>query len=261
MTSLLENVRHSKTYYNIFIMISNDFTTKNKEILKSVEQNYPHHCNVSFINMTNMYEEQNTFPKSKYYRLSLHDKLQNIDKIIYLDGDTMIFEDLTELINLDMKEYFILGFLDSLFWVLESYSIKDAIVLNSGVLLMNLKALRENNITDKFTSFMRSLNNSVIQEDQTIINYVLQNNISTLPPKYGMWAFVNSFEAYKHNNVQRNKFKYNVNEFMHAYKHPAILHYTGAKPFKSQEAIYYSLWWEYAKKTKYCEDIYKYSNS
>ena len=48
---------------------------------------------------------------------------------------------------------------------------------------------------------------------------------------------------------------------MHAYKHPAILHYTGAKPFKSQEAIYYSLWWEYAKKTKYCEDIYKYSNS
>ena len=160
-----------------------------------------------------------------------------------------------------MKEYFILGFLDSLFWVLESYSIKEAIVLNSGVLLMNLKALRENNITDKFTSFMKSLNNSVIQEDQTIINYVLQNNISTLPPKYGMWAFVNSFEAYKHNNVQRKKFKYNVNEFMNAYKHPAILHYTGAKPFKSKETIYYSLWWDYAKKTKYYEDIYKYSNS
>ena len=260
MTSLLENVRYHKTIYNIFIMVSNDFTEKNKNILKSVGQNYPNHCNISFINMTNMYNEQKTSPKSKYYRLSLHDKLPNIDKIIYLDGDTMIFEDLTELINLDMKEYFILGFLDSLFWALEEYSIKNAIVLNTGVMLMNLKSLRENRITDKFISFMKKENNSVIQEDQTIINYVLQHNISTLPPKYGMWAFINTFEAYRHNIVQKEPYKYNRKEFLNAYKHPAILHYTGAKPFKNNNTIFYSLWWDYAKKTKYYEDIIKYSN-
>ena len=242
-------------------MISNDFTEENKNILKSVEQNYPNHCNISFINMTEMYNEQKTSPKSKYYRLSLHDKLSNIDKIIYLDGDTMIFEDLTELINLDMKEYYILGFLDSLYWSLEEYSIKNAIVLNSGVLLMNLKSLRLNNITDKFISFMRNKNNSVVQEDQTVINYVLQKNISTLPPKYGMWAFSNTFEAYHFNRVQNKKYKYKNKEFLNAYKHPAILHYTGSKPFRDQDSIFYSLWWDYAKKTKYYKDIITYSNN
>ena len=242
-------------------MISNDFTEENKDILKSVEQNYSNHCNISFINMTYIYNEQKTSTKSKYYRLSIHDKLPNIDKIIYLDGDTMIFEDLTELINLDMKEYFILGFLDNLYWALREYSIKNAIVLNSGVLLMNLKSLRINNITDKFISFMRSQNNSVAQEDQTVINYVLQKNISTLPPKYGMWAFSNNFEAYKHNEVQNKKYRYNKNEYLKAYKNPAILHYTGSKPFRDKDAIFYSLWWDYAKKTKYYKDIIKYSNN
>ena len=207
-------------------MISNDFTEENKDILKSVEQNYSNHCNISFINMTDIYNEQKTSTKSKYYRLSIHDKLPNIDKIIYLDGDTM-----------------------------------NAIVLNSGVLLMNLKSLRINNITDKFISFMRSQNNSVAQEDQTVINYVLQKNISTLPPKYGMWAFSNNFEAYNHNEVQNKKYRYNKNEYLKAYKNPAILHYTGSKPFRDKDAIFYSLWWDYAKKTKYYKDIIKYSNN
>ena len=181
MTSLLEAIQHHKTFYDIYIMVTNDFTKENKDKLKSIQEHYPHHCTISFINMTNMYEEQKSFPKSKYYRLALHEKLPHIDKIIYLDGDTMIFEDLTELIDLNMKDYYILGFLDSLFWALEIYGRKNAIVLNSGVLLMDLKALRDNNVTYKFNQFMISNNNSVIQEDQTIINYLLKKNINKLP--------------------------------------------------------------------------------
>lgn len=258
MTSLLERIQHHKTFYDIYIMINNDFTQDNKDKLKSIEEHYPHHCTITFINMTNMYMEQNSFPKSKYYRLALHDKLPYIDKIIYLDGDTMIFEDLTELNDLNMKGYYILGFLDSLFWALEIYGIKNAIVLNSGVLLMNLKALRDNNITYKFNQFMKNNNNSVIQEDQTIINYVLQKNISKLPPKYGMWAFDNIVLALEHNKIQRPWLKYNIKKFKLAFEHPAILHYTGAKPYKDKDVLYYSIWWNYAKKTGFYDDIYHY---
>ena len=76
-----------------------------------------------------------------------------------------------------MKEYYILGFLDNLFWALEMYKIRDAIVLNTGVLLIDLKALRDFNATEKFREFMNKYNNSVVQEDQTIINVVLQKYI------------------------------------------------------------------------------------
>ena len=262
ITSLLENIKHHpKTFYDIYIMLSNDFTEKNKEILKSAQELYPNKCTITFINMSNMFTEQKTLPITKYYRLALHDKLPNIDKIIYLDGDTMIFEDLTDLINLDMKGYYILGFLDNLFWALEMYKIKDAIVLNTGVLLMDLKALRDFNTTEKFREFMMKYNNSVVQEDQTIINVVLQKYINKLPPKYGIWGFDNIQLALEHNKVQRPKFKYNIETYKMAFELPAIVHFTGSKPFNNKNATYYLDWWNYAKKTKYYDKIYEYSLS
>ena len=88
-------------------MITNDFQNNNKHILKSVQRHYKGKCKVNFIEKGNMFKEQKTLPTSTYYRLAPHDKLPNIKKIIYLDGDTMIFEDLTELINLNMQGYYI----------------------------------------------------------------------------------------------------------------------------------------------------------
>jgi len=262
ITSLLENIKHHpKTLYDIYIMLSNDFTEKNKEILKSAQELYPNKCIITFINMGNMFTEQKTLPITKYYRLALHDKLPHIDKIIYLDGDTIMFEDLTDLINLDMKGYYILGFLDNLFWALEMYKIKDAIVLNTGVLLMDLKALRDFNTTEKFREFMNKYNNSVVQEDQTIINVVLQKYINKLPPKYGIWGFDSMQLALEHNKVQRPKFKYNIETYKMAFELPAIVHFTGSKPFNNKNATYYLDWWNYAKKTKYYDKIYEYSLS
>ena len=262
ITSLLENIKHHpKTLYDIYIMLSNDFTEKNKEILKSAQHLYLNKCTITFINMVDMFTEQKTFPITKYYRLALHDKLPNINKIIYLDGDTIIFEDLTDLINLDMKGYYILGFLDNLFWALEMYKIKDAIVLNTGVLLMDLKALRDFNTTEKFREFMMKNNNSVVQEDQTIINVVLQKYINKLPPKYGIWGFDSMQLALEHNKVQRPKFKYNIETYKMAFELPAIVHFTGSKPFNNKNATYYLDWWNYAKKTKYYDKIYEYSLS
>ena len=52
---------------------------------------------------------------STYYRLLLADLLPNTKRIIYLDGDTIILNDLTEMINLDMKNNNIMDFIDILF--------------------------------------------------------------------------------------------------------------------------------------------------
>ena len=112
ITSLLENIKYNKTFYDIYIMINNYFIKKNKEILESVQKRFPEQCKIIFIEMDNMFNEQKGYA-STYYRLALHDKLPNINKIIYLDGDTLLFEDLTELINLNMNGYYILGFLDN----------------------------------------------------------------------------------------------------------------------------------------------------
>ena len=73
-----------------------------------------------------------------------------------------------------------------------------------------------------------------------------------------MWAFDNIILALEHNRVQRRGLKYNKKLFKLAFEHPAILHYTGAKPYKDKNAPYYSIWWNFAKKTGYFDDIYQY---
>ena len=49
-----------------------------------------------------------------YYRLSLSDLIPNLDKIIWLDGDTVVFGDLKEMYDIDMKGFYYRGFLDNL---------------------------------------------------------------------------------------------------------------------------------------------------
>ena len=115
MTSLVENAG-IKTFYEIYIMINPEFTIENKKILKSVEEKYFIHCEVKFINMGDKYKNLKTnitIATPAYYRLELHNLLPNIKRIIWMDGDTIVFKDLTELIKLDMKGNYIMGFLDS----------------------------------------------------------------------------------------------------------------------------------------------------
>ena len=259
MTSLAENAGNN-TFYSIYIMIDSGFSSENQKILKTVEEKHVEHCEVIFLlMMSNKYKNETLNNRLKtpcYYRLELHNLLPDINKIIYMDGNTGIFEDLTELINIDMKGNYILGFLDSLPNAIEKFGIPNATVLCSGVLLMDLDALRKNNMTEKFNKFIAEQRGNINQQDQTIINVVCQDKISTLPPKYGIWCFEAKIHALKHNNRQRPWLKYNVKEFLEAYSHPAILHYVWPKPYwRRKKPIFNKEWWEYAKKSGFLVDI------
>ena len=156
MTSLAENAGEN-TFYDIYVMIGKGFTEENKNVLKSVEEKHVKHCEVIFLDMGDKFKDEKTNKKittPTYYRLELHNLLPNVDRIIWMDGDTAVFEDLTELITLDMKGNYIMGFLDSIPEAIERFNISNATVLCSGVLLMDLDALRKNNMTEKFTKFM-----------------------------------------------------------------------------------------------------------
>ena len=259
MTSLVENAGKN-TYYDIYVMLHPEFKEEFKKILKSVEIKHYEHCSVIFINMGNKFIDQKTdnrISTPAYYRLELHNLLPNVNRIIWMDSDTMVFEDLTNLIKLDMKGKYMLGFLDSVPNAIKDFGIKDAIVLCSGVLLIDLDALRKNNITEKFNKFMKEQRDKIVQHDQTIINVVLQNHIGKTPPKYGVWAFENKAGAISHNNRQRPWLKYDMNELLNAYRHPAIVHFIWPKPFwRKRRHTFYNEWWAYAKKTGYYNDIY-----
>ena len=259
MISLVSNAGNN-TFYNIYLLVSPDLTKANKDILMSVEKSYNEHCKIIIIDMGNKFEGKDTnfrIPIATYYRLDLHNLLPDVDRIIYMDGDTAVYQDLSELIFLDMKGNYILGFLDSDPNALRKYNFKNPVVLCAGVILIDLSAMRKNNMTSKFNEFMNANLGKLEQRDQTVINVICQGKTSTLPPKYGMWNFRTFRDFKNHNN---DHVRYNKKELLLAYIKPGILHYIIGKPFhKLINSYYFDEWWEYAKKSSYYEEIYNHT--
>ena len=258
ITSLVINAA-SNTFYNIYILHPSDFQESSKTFLNSVKEKYPDKCSIIYFNMGNQYKGLSLnfrITTPTYYRLSLQEILPDVNRIIYLDGDTFIFEDLTPLIELDMKGNVIMGFLDSVPDAIKYFGYKNPTVVCGGVLLMDLDGLRKYGYTKKISDFISNNINNLKQQDQTIINVVFQDRLAPIPPKYGIWAFGKKEDAKGHNDKQWPHLKYNENEFFEAYEHPAIVHFIWPKPFWRKQTRFYKEWWDMARATGFYDDIY-----
>ena len=156
--------------------------------------------------------------------------------------------------------YFI-GFLDYPVAALELkiFKIHTDKYINSGFLLMNLKAIRNDKVEDKLNEIIsKKLMN---HHDQTAINAICYNNMQILSYKYGSFAFDHFDAVINFNNKQKEKYRYKKNELKQGYNTPFLLHFTGyVKPWHkhcaNKRRVY---WWYYAKKSLFYQEIlYKY---
>ena len=194
------------------------------------------------------------YPVAAYYRLLLADLILDKNRLIYLDGDTMVLKDLSEMINLKMNNNLILGFVDNSYKKAEVFGIKTYKYITSGVLLINLKKMRKEKITQKFFDFIEINNKKLTQEDQTVINIMLYGRIDLLPPKFGVWNFFNQKSLFKHNIYRKKNLNikiYDEDVLLKAWKFPSILHFVRSKPWKKKRKyknkVFHEKWWEYAK--------------
>lgn len=166
------------------------------------------------------------FPKAAFSRLFLT-RVQELDKILYLDSDTIINNGIQELYNIDISEYEIAGVQDNAaYYLLKKIGMnKKNRYINSGVLLMNLELLRKNNFEKRVFDFIKKHNGKVNHHDQGIINGVCKNDILILKPKYNMMPEM------LYMTVNQSDFLYNVynyysqNEINDAINNAVIIHY------------------------------------
>lgn len=119
--------------------------------------------------------------KASYFRLFLPDNLPDYDRILYLDVDTLILGDIS------MFQYYNCEYLMGATVLNSNYLSlpQQDKYINAGVLLMNLKALREDNFFDKVSKFrMKDYKGVRWLHDQTIINSVYSDKIELFPTKY-----------------------------------------------------------------------------
>ena len=103
----------------------------------------------------------------------------DLDKILSLDNDTIILEDISELWDIDLEDCYFAA-------VKEPGRSEEENILYTciGVSLHNLKLIREHNMDEKLR---RSLNNTrYIYPEQDALNYVCVGHVKELPTEYGM---------------------------------------------------------------------------
>ena len=146
MTSILYS-KYAYTYIIFYLLISKDFIQKNIDFLKSLYEQYDY-FNITFMEIDNRYDKAFTsryVTKEAYFRLSLGELIPHLNKIIYLDNDVIVFKDLTNFYNMNFNDKMILG--------QPTYSYNKSRTtfyrINSGILLLNLKKMRNLNVEKK----------------------------------------------------------------------------------------------------------------
>lgn len=258
ITSIMENSPERLTY-DFHVMHTPQFKQSSKDKLMSLEKKYPR-CRINLIDMGNSYN--NAYSKGHvttpaYYRLSLSELLPDLDKILWIDGDTLTFHGLDEMYNIDMTGYYYKGFLDDAednFESVKNLGVYNDHCICDGVMVVNLAELRKDNMVPKFKEFIAKNNDKLFQHDQTTINALCVDKIGIFPAKYGLYScyYLEDMEYYT--EKYKCSYGYTVEELEEAYKDPTILHCV-VKPWRSLKVQFANIWWRYARKTDYFKEI------
>lgn len=238
--SLFENTGN-KEYFHIICLISEDLSEKMKDNLRLIGGV---HATYSFINlkgrMNDIYVDEK-YTEAASYRLLLPELLPDLDKVMYIDCDIIVRNDLATLYrftNLD-GNYLAAVFeptmdfqtehLKTIGCDLDSY-------INSGFLILNLDQLRRDRMVEKFID--ASKNDNLEFPDQDVLNILCRDRIVGLAPYYNS---IRTFylPQYKKSFLR----KYSERDWEEVKRHGTV-HYTGAKPWNNF-TVEFKLWWQY----------------
>lgn len=192
-----------------------------------------------------------TIAVTSYARLLLADILpETVNEVLYLDCDIIVNQSLSRIFSLDISNYAVAGVLDTLPNMESKRKIglqENDPYINSGVLYINLRKWRIDQIKDHFINFLLQHNGCVHHHDQGIINAVLNKSKLIIGPEFNLTS---NYFTHKYNYLKkRNNPFYTYEEIERAKKNPIIIHFTegfldrpwviGSKhPFKNKFLIY-----------------------
>lgn len=239
ISSLLDNA--SKDYFYKIHILTTKFNEENSRKLLALKDDK---SEIIFEDMTkvlktygNKFHLRNYYSAATYYRLFIAELFTQYDRAFYFDSDMIFLGDISELYNVDLGDRLIGGVMETVMQipVFGVYSERVLGVnrndyINAGMLLMDLKGLREFALEEKFLRKLVEVTYAVAQ-DQDYLNVLLKGRILVLDQKWNLTA---SRET--------------------ECDDPKIVHFKlNFRPWHYRGIVYEDRFWQYAKRSDYYE--------
>lgn len=238
--SLIDCAKDTTTY-DIRIFHS-DLDLGNQKAINSLVENTRHNIAFNYVNpdlFKNAPNSNGSWTEVVYYRLLVPEFLNVYDKAIYSDVDVLFKDDLSELYNTDISDYE-LGAVraekNTQNTICHKYfeNNKKDYIYWSGLMLLNCKKFREENILDKLIENATKYYKDLKFFDLDLIN-ITCNKIYPLDMKYCVMQSIYYNDDYKQrSDYQYLKGVYSDEEIESSKENAVIVHYGGApgKPWR-----------------------------
>lgn len=235
--SLLVNAKKD-TFYDIYILFLEErLSQENIEIIEKMKEIF-NNVDFHFISVENKFQNFRTvryITIDAYVKFLIPELLKDLEKVIYVDVDTIFDADISELANLNFRES-IAAIKIPVGNISEKYLKKIGLnpnkYFNSGVIVMNLKKIREEEIVNR--SIFPLIGTKFDHVDQDIFNKVFQEDT----------FYISSIYNYSSDRI------FNDVETHLPTDKIAIYHYTGQKPWR-EIVPFGDIWWGYYRKSIY----------
>ena len=233
-------------YYAIKILYSNIEERNKKKILKYEKEN----VKIEFVDLTYYLTEikeklytRDYFTQTTYFRLFIPELYPQYNKAIYIDSDTTVLGDISELYHIDLGDNLVGAvpdcsvqnnkeFQDYVERVVGMATYKN--YFNAGMLVMNLDAMRKFEFQAKFLYLLETIKFTVAQ-DQDFLNRLCKGRVKFIEKAWNTMPIPDD-------NIKKEDIK--------------IIHYNHMfKPWHFDDVLYNEFFWKYAKKTEFYKDI------
>lgn len=175
------------------------------------------------------------YSKATYYRIFIPSVFPEYDKALYLDCDIAVQGDISKLYEAELGDNYVGAVPDEavsnvpefIHYVEDFLDIKYTNYFNAGILVINLKQLREDNFDKKFMGLIEKYK-FVVAQDQDYLNVLCKDKVTYLSKVWNKQPMPDPNLTTKDLN---------------------IIHYNlSFKPWKYDDILYEEVFWDYAEK-------------
>ena len=176
------------------------------------------------------------YSKTTYYRLFIAEMFPDYEKVIYIDSDTVVTGDISELYNTEIGDNYLGACHEQAMIGVDAFGeYAERVVgvsrynfFNAGVLLINCEEFRCHRVLDRFARYLQEYN-FVVTQDEDYLNLICKDHVYWLDGRWNTEVF---------------------GVIPHDVREAKVIHYIMTnKPWHYSDCRHGEFFWEYARRT------------